>query len=162
MSYSKKQPLHYSAPLRSWDIYASSFLLEVRSDQKAKDHKVLAYYKRKFGWKSFPDLNVHAYESIVLTDLSKKILWVNAGFRKMTHYTAHYAIGKKPDFLQGPLTSPLAKRRIREKLKEEKPFKARLLNYKKDQTTYICAIHVFPLQNRSGDTTHLLALEKEE
>ncbi|QDH79768.1 PAS domain-containing protein [Echinicola soli] len=162
MKHSKKQPLPFRAPLRSWDIYASSFLLDKSPEKEVNDHRVLAYYKRKFGWKSFPDLKAHAYQAIVLTELSKKILWVNAGFRKMTGYAAHYAIGKDPKFLQGPLTSVLARKQIREKLKEEKPFKARLLNYKKDQTTYICAIHVFPLQDNKGNTTHLLALEKEE
>ncbi|AGA78802.1 PAS domain-containing protein [Echinicola vietnamensis] len=126
-----------------------------------RDHQVLTYFKKRFGWRSFPDLKSHAYETIVLTDARKRILWVNAGFKKMTGYTPHEAIGKKPVFLQGPLTSSMALVRFKEKLKEEKPFKSTLLNYKKDQTTYLCAIHVFPLQDKKGNTTHILALEKE-
>ncbi|AWW32033.1 diguanylate cyclase [Echinicola strongylocentroti] len=162
MKHLKNRPQPYKAPLKCWDIFAPTILIGKEKGKQEKDHQVMAFYKGKFNWNGFPDLYLHHYQALVLTDLKKKIVWVNAGFEHMTGYAPHDVIGKDPVFLQGPLTSPLAIKHIRTGLQGESPFKTRLLNYKKNQSTYICAIRIFPLWNKNGEITHLLALEKEE
>ncbi len=104
-------------------------------------------------------LKQHKYQSLVITDADKNIIWVNDGFSKMTGYSKEFAINKTPRFLQGKATSERSRGRIRNKLLKGEPFKDIVINYRKDKTEYKCELHVFPLYNNK--TTHYIALEKE-
>lgn len=151
----------YIAPLRCWDVYAHQSLSQRKTPPLLKDLETLEYFSEKFQWNNLPSLQSHVYDSLVLTDLGKKIIWVNGGFEQMTGYPPHFAIGKTPVFLQGKATSPVSKKRISRLLLSGKPFTSKILNYRKDHSTYICQINIFPLKNSAGHITHHLAIEKE-
>ena len=53
----------------------------------------------------------------------------------MTGYTKKEVLGKTPRFLQGPKTDPKTTSKIAFNLKKDKPFKAKVLNYRKKQTS---------------------------
>ena len=61
--------------------------------------------------------------------------------------------------MQGPKTSKRKKAEIEIKLKENKPFKTTLINYRKNKSTYKCKVHIIPLYDTK--TTHYIALEQE-
>ncbi|UCS95799.1 PAS domain-containing protein [Echinicola marina] len=126
-----------------------------------QDKATLEYFKDRFKWDTQWDILEENYDALVLTDLNKHIIWVNQGFKKMTGYSPHFAIGKKPSFLQGECTSTLALKEFKRKLSLDLPFQSKLINYKLDHSTYLCQIHIFPLKNISGNTSHFLALETE-
>ena len=97
------------------------------------------------------------YDALVLTDDTQKILWVSDGFREMTGYTKKFAVGKRPSFLQGKMTSLKTKKEIREGLKNNHMFSGSLLNCGE---VYNCKINILPIYNEKRNE-YFLALEKE-
>ena len=94
----------------------------------------------------------------MLTNASKKILWVNNGFTEMTGYSKPQTINRNPSFLQGENTSEEVKKRIREKIQNEEPFIEEIINYRKNGSEYNCEVRIFPLSGNSS--MHFLALER--
>lgn len=128
------------------------------------DLRIVKTFSKNYNWKN----NISAiikdnyYESLVLTDSNKRILWVSDGFKKMTGYEKEFALNKTPRFLQGEKTKESTRKRIKEKLLKGKPFKDVIINYRKDKTSYKCELHIIPLHNNeTTKITHFLALEKE-
>ncbi len=133
-------------------------------DGVAEDLKTIKVFTTNFNWKANLSkiIQENYYESLVLTNTDKKILWVSNGFTKMTGYDKEYALDKTPRFLQGKDTQEATRERIRRKLRKGIPFKEVIINYRKDTSSYKCALHIIPLYNaNSSKITHFLALEKE-
>lgn len=128
----------------------------------SKDINSIEILTNNFKWKNEISeiLNKNSYESLVVTNINKKIVWVSDGFKKMTGYTKDFALDKTPDFLQGKKTSEATKSKIRKTLLKNKPFKGIILNYRKDKSTYKCELKIFPLFSKTNPT-HFLALERE-
>lgn len=149
-------------PLLSSDFHANFFTSILFNFNIQKDLSFIQGMAKNYKWKNnFKKiLNENVFESIVVTDASRKIIWVNDGFSKMTGYSKNYALDKSPSFLQGRKTSEETRQKIRKKLSENKPFKEVVLNYKKDQTAYKCELQIFPLYN-NNKITHFMALEKQ-
>jgi len=148
-------------PLLSWDIFTENYQKKIDEARKNVEIQQVISLAKKFSWKN--DLNIafkeNDYEALVITDLNQRIIWINEGFTKMTGYSKKFAINKTPEFLQGEKTSRETKRRLRENIIQNKPFKDIIVNYKKDRTAYNCEIKIIPLFN--DQTTHYIAFEKE-
>jgi PAS domain S-box-containing protein len=143
--------------LLSWriqDLFTGNSVLE--------DVKSIQALGNNFNWNNEVTtiLNKNTYESLIITNTDKKIIWVSDGFKKMTGYTKEFAINKTPSFFQGTITSEATKKRIRKKILENKPFKEVILNYRKDKSTYKCKLKVFPLCSEAKPT-YFLALERK-
>ncbi len=148
-----------SVNLISWGIQDLFFEKELFNDLDT-----IKTFSKNFNWKDNVStvIKENYYESLVLTDAEKKIIWVSNGFTKMTGYEKEFALNKTPRFLQGKETKETTKKRIQKKLQLGKPFKDVIINYRKDQSTYKCELHIIPLHNSSNSKiTHFLALEKE-
>jgi len=152
---------HKIMPLLSWDIYSQHFYSEAERFKKESSIKELLIMSNKLNWQNdFKEIfEEETFDALVVTDMSKNIIWVNNGFSEMTGYTKKYALEKTPAFLQGEETSEATKKRIRAKILKNKPFTDVIINYKKDNTPYKCEIKIFPLY--TDKTTHFLALERE-
>ena len=158
----KIEPNHIKAlPLLSWDIYSEHFYTKNTKAKKDAELKQIISMSENYKWKNnFNNLfNSNEYTALVITDINQKIIWVNEGFTSMTGYSKKFALNKNPKFLQGKETSLKTKQRIKQKIKEDKPFKEIILNYKKDKTLYKCEVKIIPLFN--DKTTHFLAFERE-
>ncbi|MDX8553811.1 PAS domain-containing protein [Tenacibaculum sp. 1B UA] len=148
-----------SVNLLSWGIQDLFFEKELYSDLK-----IIKTLSKNLNWKNNIShiIKENYYESLVLTDRNKKIVWVSDGFTKMTGYKKEFALNKTPRFLQGEKTKETTRKRIQTKLLKGKPFKDIIVNYRKDNSTYKCELHIIPLHNNnSSKVTHFLALEKE-
>lgn len=158
----KIRPLSIPSPLLALDFHAGNF------------HRTLEKAKRKNDLASI--LNIYPlcnsnligelildknYDALVLTDHTQIIQWVNKGFSKMTGYTAGYALGKTPKFLQGAETGNESRRRIREQLGKNEVFTEIVVNYRKNKEQYKCEITIVPLFDIKQGSTHFLAIEKE-
>ncbi len=99
--------------------------------------------------------------TLVLTDLTKTILWTSQSFLTMTGFTRAESIGQTPAFLQGPGTDRTTLTTVRDALRRADPVKAELLNYRKNGETYLCQVAIDPLFNNLGELTHFLAVEHE-
>ncbi|CAM1362657.1 Diguanylate cyclase [Tenacibaculum litoreum] len=148
-----------SVNLLSWGIQDLFTEKELYSDLK-----LIKTFSKNFNWKNniTSIIEENDYESLVLTDAQKKIIWVSDGFTKMTGYEKEFALNRTPRFLQGEKTKETTRKRIQSKLLKGKPFKDVIINYRKDKSTYKCELYIIPLQNNdSSEITHFLALEKE-
>jgi PAS domain S-box-containing protein len=99
--------------------------------------------------------------AVILTNNERKIVWVNRFFSKMTGYFLDEAAGKRPSFLQGPLTEEDKRQFIRQKLEALVPFKASITNYKKSGEEYVCEINVFPVFNSKSQVKYFISFEYE-
>ncbi|SEB82745.1 PAS domain S-box-containing protein [Tenacibaculum sp. MAR_2009_124] len=149
-----------NSELMSFDIYLQKFHQIGSEISQNKDIEAIKEMSQIFKWSNDFDeiFNENNFEALVLTDISRKILWVNSGFTEMTGYSKKFAVNRTPSFLQGEKTSNEVRKRIQKKLLIGTPFKEIIINHKKDKSTYKCEVKIFPL--KSDTTTHFLALEK--
>lgn len=150
-----------TTPLLSWDLSSLGYLNAIEKLEKQQDLKHLEGFAKKYEWKNDLSeiLNSHEYEALVLTDVTRNILWVNEGFTEMTGYSRNKMLHNTPSILQSEETTQYSKNFIRKGLKKNTPFKAIITNRKKDNTIYKCELHIFPL--KGTETTHYLALERQ-
>ncbi|CAL2055829.1 PAS domain-containing protein [Tenacibaculum sp. 190524A05c] len=148
--------------LLSFDFHVQNLNSILKKKSIQSDIQALKHIAKGEAWiKTIePILTKNSFEALILTDINRSILWVNEGFSKMTGYPRNYALKKSPVFLQGRETSEATRKRIREKLQKNKPFKEVIINHRKDNTTYKCELHIFPLMH-NDKTTHFLALERQ-
>lgn len=99
--------------------------------------------------------------TLILTDLTKSILWTSRNFLSMTGYQPIDVLGKTPHFLQGPDTDQTTVKLIRDRLSKAESVKTDLINYRRNGQPYVCQLQITPLRNRHGELTHFLAVEWE-
>lgn len=116
-----------------------------------------------------PDLSEHIFVAMakmtsqiaMLTDASRKIVWVNRAFTTITGYAPEEAIGKTPgDLLQGEKSDPAVIERMRDALEGARPFKEEILNYRKDGEPYWVEIRVEPIFTASGELRGFFGLNE--
>ena len=149
------------APLLCWEFYYPEYRRMLKKASTNLDIQSLTEYSLTHNWNTNLEeiLNKFPYEALVLTNASKKILWVNNGFTEMTGYSKSQTINRSPSFLQGENTSEEVKKRIREKIQNEEPFIEEIINYRKNGSEYNCEVRIFPLSG--NNSMHFLALERE-
>ena len=100
--------------------------------------------------------------AIIITDAKGLIEWANDGFMRISGYTIEEAIGKTPgSLLQGPETNQETKAYIRNQIKEEKSFRAELLNYSKTGKKYWIEISIQPIYDDNGLLINFIAVESD-
>jgi PAS domain S-box-containing protein len=149
-------------PLLCWDVIASQKELMIAQWKKNMDINQLSGLSEKKDWRFDWNELVHkAYDAIIVTDTNRKILWVNDGFKDMTGYPKSFALGRTPSFLQGKETRESSRQAIRSKLFVGDSFTQQVINYKQNQSPYICEITVYPVKNSRHEIAAFLALERE-
>ena len=90
---------------------------------------------------------------MVITDPQQPdnpIVFCNEAFQTLTGYPRDEIVGRNCRFLQGPDTDPGEVARVREAIETGHDASARLLNYRKDGTTFWNALYVSPVHNHEG------------
>ncbi|QHV94549.1 PAS domain-containing protein [Spirosoma endbachense] len=100
--------------------------------------------------------------TLILTDVSNRILWTSHNILSMTGYGSQEVIGQTPKLLQGPDTDPLVTRHIGNSIRQAQAVQVDLVNYRKNGQAYMCRLAIEPLHNKDGKLTHFLAEVKEE
>ncbi|HEX7631013.1 MAG TPA: PAS domain S-box protein, partial [Lacunisphaera sp.] len=109
----------------------------------------------------------HLNDIIVITEVEPldepgpRIVYVNEAFVRLTGYTREEVIGRSPRFLQGPKTSPEARARIREALRQRRPIREELINYSKTGQEYWLQLEIVPVTETGGRVTHAIAIERD-
>ena len=105
------------------------------------------------------------HNSVMITHLDGRLVWVNGGFTRVTGYSLDEVIGRKPgSFLQGPATAPDAIRKMREALAAGRGFQTEVINYTKAGTSFsrrstanpLSRTDAFPASSRSGRTPRIV------
>lgn len=98
---------------------------------------------------------------VVITDAQLNIVHASQSIFDMNGYRPEEIIGKKPKMFQGEKTCKKTVSEIRNAIKEEIPFEATVLNYRKDGSTYNCWIKGIPLRNAKGELVNFIAFERQ-
>lgn len=150
-----------SVPILAWDFHYE-YLNELKAS--FSDLKKVTSISAKFAWneKHLKIKERIKNEVIVITDVNLKIVFASTGIKKMTGYTEDEVLGKTPKMFQGPETSPVVLREIKEAIKLQVPFEKTIENYKKNGRVYKCKINGVPVFNLKGELSHFIAFETED
>lgn len=116
---------------------------------------------------SFADIVDNANDVIVVTRArplqgeGPEIVYVNKAFTELTGYTPEQALGRTPRMLQGPLTEPAARERIRKALEQGRRVRTEISNYTADGRCYVADLHLVPLHDDSGEISHWVAIKRD-
>jgi PAS domain S-box-containing protein len=99
--------------------------------------------------------------AVVITDAEKKITWVNKAFTDISGYTLQEVLGKTPQFLQGPKTSPHTLAYLKDCIQAKIPFNCEILNYSKQGHEYWMEIKGQPIFNERGMVEQFFAIQTD-
>lgn len=100
--------------------------------------------------------------AITVTNANDEITWVNNGFVDMTGYTLELAQGLKPaELLRSSKTSKKQAAKIDELALEKTPFKAEILNKRKDGQHFWVEIFVTPLFDNNGKFSGYINIQND-
>ncbi|MCK6399809.1 PAS domain S-box protein [Thauera aminoaromatica] len=100
-------------------------------------------------------------ESIVITNLSAEIEYVNAAFLATTGYTREQVIGRNPRILQSGRTPRATYDAIWAALTAEQTWKGELVNRKASGEYYVEFAHIAPLRQPDGRISHYVAVKED-
>ncbi|HYE04922.1 MAG TPA: PAS domain S-box protein [Planctomycetota bacterium] len=101
---------------------------------------------------------------VVITDPSKAdnpVVFVNTGFSAITGYPAEEAIGRNCRFLQGPETDREDVRKLKQAMREGKPYKCVLRNYCKDGRPFWNQLTLNPVQDEEGRLINWVGIQND-
>nr|AML79100.1 putative LOV domain-containing protein [Laurelia sempervirens] len=104
-------------------------------------------------------------QSFVLTDphlLDMPIVYASDAFIKLTGYSRHEVLGRNCRFLQGPDTNFEALCQIRESIQTSQSCTVRILNYRKDRSSFWNLLHISPVRNASGKIAFYVGVQIDE
>jgi len=85
------------------------------------------------------------------------IVYINAGFTRLTGYAAADALGHNGDLLYGPETDAAVITRVRQAIQRHEPCTVALLAYRKDGSRCWTNLVGVPLQSKGGEVAHYVA-----
>jgi PAS domain S-box-containing protein len=99
--------------------------------------------------------------SVVITDTSGSIEYVNQRFEQITGFTAAEAIGHKPSLLKSGETPVHIYRELWRTLESGRVWRGEIVNRKKNGERYWDSVTISPLHDDSGAVTHFLAVQED-
>nr|AML79533.1 putative LOV domain-containing protein [Toxicodendron radicans] len=104
-------------------------------------------------------------QSFVLTDPhlpDMPIVYASDAFLKLTGYDRHEVLGHNCGFLNGSDTDTATLYQIKESIRAEQACTVRILNYRKDKSSFWCLLHMSPVRNASGKVAYFASVQTEE
>jgi len=89
--------------------------------------------------------------SVIATGLDFKINWANQAFSSMYGYSLDEVIGQTPDFLNSDPLSKKIQNDIYQTVYSGGVWIGETLNRRKDGTTFLCELDIFPLTDENGN-----------
>ena len=103
-------------------------------------------------------------EGITIADArlpDNPLIYANAGFERLTGYTAGEVLGRNCRFLQGPATDEATLSNLRAAIREQREITVQLLNYRKDGATFWNRLSITPVRDPSGTVTHFIGVQSD-
>ncbi|KAK4479755.1 hypothetical protein RD792_015289 [Penstemon davidsonii] len=104
-------------------------------------------------------------QSFVLTDAllaDMPIVYASEAFLKLTGYARHEVLGQNCRFLSGMNTDPPSQFQIKKCIQTEQACTVRILNYRKDRTSFWNLLHISPVRNASGKVAYFVGIQVED
>ncbi len=102
-----------------------------------------------------------AANSIMITDKSGNIQWVNNAFTLLSGYSKEEVIGKNPRFLKSDILNQKFYQDLWETILSGKIWSGRLENLRKNGTTYFDESIITPVTDNNGEITHFIAIKQD-
>ena len=100
-------------------------------------------------------------QGVVITDVGRTVLSVNASFVAITGYGPSEATGRSCSFLQGALTDTKTVDAIRAACLQGDGFAGQILNYHKDGHTFWNELTISPVRDAHGQLTHFVGVMRD-
>ncbi|KAG6601409.1 Protein TWIN LOV 1, partial [Cucurbita argyrosperma subsp. sororia] len=104
-------------------------------------------------------------QSFVLTDPNlpdMPIVYASDEFLKLTGYTRREVLGRNCRFLSGIDTDSSTLFKIKESLQSEQACTVRILNYRKNKSSFWNDLHISPVRNASGKVAYFVGVQMDE
>lgn len=105
-----------------------------------------------------------SHEGITIADASNKdypLVYVNAGFERLTGYAAAELLGNSCHFLQGTDTEQPEIAVLRDTLQQGKNCLVTLRNYRRDGSMFWNELSLSPVRNDAGILTHYIGIQHD-
>lgn len=102
-----------------------------------------------------------AANSIMITDKSGNIQWVNKAFTFLSGYSNEEVVGKNPRFLKSNKQNPVFYQNLWETVLAGRVWNGTLENVRKNGTSYIDESTITPLSDNNGEITHFIAIKQD-
>jgi len=102
-----------------------------------------------------------AANSIVITDITGKILWVNSAFTRLTGYNAAEAIGQNPRLLSSGKHDSSFYASLWETISSGDVWHGELTNRRKDGSLYQEEMTIAPVRAENDEITHFVAIKQD-
>ncbi len=99
--------------------------------------------------------------AVIITDVQRKITWVNPGFERISGYSAEEALGRSPAFLQTEQTDLATVERMRQAMASGQSFHGELLNRSKQGVDYWIELEIQALHGKEGQINGFMAIESD-
>jgi PAS domain S-box-containing protein len=90
-----------------------------------------------------------------------RILYVNQAFEQMTGYAAEEVIGETPRILQGPKTDWETLKRVKTAMRDWRPIRVELINYRKDGAEVWVDLSLAPVSDGQGRFAYWLGIQRD-
>lgn len=100
-------------------------------------------------------------ESVLITDASGRILYVNQAFEHLTGYSREEVLGQNPRFLKSGAHSQEFYRMFWEQIRAGVPYRGLFINRKKDGTLFTEEKIVTPVRDPSGNISYFVATSRD-
>lgn len=103
-------------------------------------------------------------EGITIADArlpDQPLIYINAGFERLTGYSVAEVLGRNCRFLQGPETDASTVEVLRRAIREQREVTVQLLNYRKDGTPFWNRLSITPVRDQAGVVTHLIGVQSD-
>lgn len=138
-------------PISSWEFYQLP-----RAEQR-EFNEIQKHWSQKV---DFAKVKKDKNRIVIVTDCDFKIVFASSNVIQMNGYHYKEIMGNSPKMFQGSETSLDTTLKIRKAIGNREPFKAIVLNYKKNGETYFCEIEAYPKFNTNGTFLNYIAFEK--
>ncbi len=100
---------------------------------------------------------------VVVTDEERRITWVNAAYNRITGWSLHECVGRRPgELLHGPKTCRQALGRLGALLRQADAVQGfELLNYKRSGEAYWVSMNIQPIHDGAGRLTSYVSIQTD-
>jgi len=100
-------------------------------------------------------------ESVLITDPQGIIEYINPAFERVTGYSKKEILGKKPNILKSGQMPEYQYRLLWQEITQGRVWRGKLLNKKKDGSSFTEDVIITPVKNRSNEITHFVAVKRD-